>query len=169
MNYLILDTSVFIKLNGTKVSSQVADVLKRHDDAEIFISEMTCFEFVRGCNNLNEIKKAVDLLSIAERLPVDSDMLKYAAYYYNVLSKLTKDDGTKKSCHPKHLSDSDIIIGATAVRLNAKLCTTNGNDFPRPLFTEISADPIGKDGLEKLFVLQADKNLFDKQISKLIK
>ena len=78
-----------------------------------------------------------------------------------------KDHGNKHAISPKHLSDSDVIIGASALRINAMLCTTNGNDFPRPFFNEVSVDPLGKE--EKLYVLQSDKEFYEKQLNILIK
>ena len=168
MKSLVLDTSVFIKLRGSKVGPIVEAVLRRHTDCGFFVCDMTCFEFIRTCPNLAEARGAVELLNDGRnRIPVDKDLLAYSTYYFNVLCKYMKDDRLKNAIYPKHLSDSDVIIGASALRMNAMLCTTNGNDFPRPFFNEVSVDPLGKD--EKLYVLQADRSFYEKQFGKLMK
>lgn len=167
---LLLDTNIFIKLRGSKVGPQVEAILGRHTGARLFISDMTCFEIIRASNDLEDAEHAVQLLcSKAKRVPVDKDMLCYAAYYYNILCKYMKDGGLMKAIYPKHLSDSDTIIGATAIRMHCMICTTNGNDFPRPFFTEVSVDDLGIDQKERLFILQADTPFYDAQFKRLMK
>lgn len=165
MSVLILDTSVFIKLKGTKVGTKVNEVLDRYQGFEIFTSEMSCFEFIRGCNNHREVEKAIALLAMCKRITIDTNILKHATHYFRVLAQYIKDDG-KRAISTNQLSDSDIIIGASALMYDALLFTTDRNDFPAPFFDEISVDAI--DTNQKIYMLKADAELFLNELDKIL-
>jgi predicted nucleic acid-binding protein len=161
MNIIMLDTSVFIKLRSKRAKPVVQGILKRYSHTPIYVSDMTYFEYLRTCQNKSEIHKSLEALGEYGRLEVDTRMISYATYYYNVLVKSKNHDG-KRAIGTHQLSDSDIIIGASAVRAGALMVTTDRNDFPAPFFTEISSEYI--DDREKIFVLQADTLLYDRTL-----
>ena len=168
MNKLILDTSVFIKMRHKKCVNVIESLLNRYTTFEVFVSDMTFFELIRQCNNIVEIQKTREILNQYGRYSVDTDMIAYATYYVNVLSKHKKSDG-KFSIQSKQLSDSDAIIGATAMRGNSFLCTTDSTDFPQPFFSEISSDLLFPESTDKIFIFKPDTSLYDRSLRKFIK
>jgi len=168
MKRIILDTSVFIKMRHKKCASVIESVLGKYTDIEVYVSDMTFFELIRQCNNINEIQKTRELLNQYGRYCVDTDMIAYATYYINVLSKHKKSDG-KFSIQSKQLSDSDAIIGATAMRDGSLLCTTDATDFPPPFFSEVSSDILFAESTDKIFVFKPDIDLYDRSLRKFIK
>ncbi|MDB4978965.1 MAG: hypothetical protein JWM56_1151 [Candidatus Peribacteria bacterium] len=99
-------------------------------------------------------------------LEVNRDLLKASTLYFNALSNSKKSDEDKQSHAMNKFSDADIFIGATAIRYKSLLVTTNGSDFPRPIFDEIKSQVIGT---EKIFILKPDTEYFESWIQKFMK
>jgi len=66
-------------------------------------------------------------------LEVDEYTFRIAAVLYTCYKN---HDSTRDK--NKWNDDGDVVIGANAIRYETAILTANGNDYPRPFFTEIS-------------------------------
>jgi predicted nucleic acid-binding protein len=140
MSILVLDTSVLVKLKGKQATTtSVNSLLSRHGDLVAYISEMTFFEFLKCTPHKKDLLKSKEILQNYKQILIDTPLIKYTTGYFIVLMNY-KDQELKRVVDPNQLSDSDSLIGATAMRSNALICTTNRNDFPHPFFDEIDSE-----------------------------
>lgn len=166
MSILILDTSVLVKLKGKQnTTTSVNTLLSRHDELVAYISEMTFFEFLKCTPHKKDLQKSKEILSKYEKILIDTPLIKYATGYFIALMNY-KDQEKKRVIDPNQLSDSDTFIGASAMRSNAYLCTTNRNDFPHPFFDEIDSEQLGSTS-EKIYILKSNNPLYDKHSKKI--
>lgn len=158
----LLDTCVIVKLRGKKVREAVEKVLKTVlAKTNLYISEMSCYEFLRTAKNYEDYLAKHSFMTKWPHIKVDHDVLKIATLYYNLLSQFKKSGEKEQAIAMSRFSDADIIVGATAIQYDSYIVTTNGSDYPRPIFDEIR---VMKLGAEKLYILKPDTRFFSNWI-----
>ena len=168
MSHIIIDTSILIAIRNNNGKKIINTILEKYDDHTPWISYMTRFEYLRTCQSIKQIHEHIKEIEKFNPLSVDDDLIKWATGYYSVLSKHKRKDGAK-AISARQLSDSDTIIGASAMLTGSKLITLDRNDFPAPFFTEIEeAMKLSPKSNQKVFVLQADTPFYDQEYAKLM-
>ena len=165
MNFILLDTSVLIKMKGIPQTCEaVNSLLDRHTSSTIFVPHIVYYELLRQCSDKNDYSKSKKVLSQYKKFVLTVKIIEFATYYYNVLINFKQQNG--QMCISKtQLSDIDIFMGASAMISNAMVCTTNRADFPSPFFDE--SDKQALPGTEKIYLLQADKPLLCQELEKI--
>lgn len=168
MKSVLLDTSILVLLNTKKNSDKVAAFIKEHlIDSELYASEITCYEYYRSAQNRKNLLNKIKLLdSICKcRFSLDEGVIRDATFYWNALYQLKKTSEIKiQAYHMSQFSDADILIGATALKFNTMVCTTNRKDYPSPIFDEIIVEPLPNG--DKIYVLQPDVEYYKKHLKK---
>lgn len=165
MGTAILDTSILIKLRGNKLNTAVANIIAtRLKGYELYVSEISCYEFLRSAQNKNDLDEKHKFLGQWPRLSVGTSLLKLATYYYNFILNMKNTSTGYQALNIRQISDCDIFIGATAIQFDAHICTTDGNDFPRPMFEELYVGKLPNN--EKFYILKPDVSLFMSETEK---
>lgn len=167
MSVLILDTSALVKIKSLKnASNQISVLLTKSKASSFFISEISHYELLRGCDSQKNFEQSQKIISAYRQIKTDTDVILFATNYYNVIMKFLSGEEKKKIAFPNQLSDCDVFIGATAMSFNAFLCTTDRNDFPSPFFDEHLSTKL--DSGDKAYILKPDVNLYDSELKKLM-
>lgn len=125
--YIILDTNIIEYFSNKDLGKKITSDLQKSvsDGYEIVISKFTFFESLDGANIKTEVAR-LDVLNNFPKFCITKNILIKAAH----LSCLYKKEGCS-------ISIGDKIIGATAWIRNAIVYTADGNDYPRPYFSEL--------------------------------
>lgn len=162
---LILDTNVIHNAVSKRLQAQTVELLNiiTKDYPKLTISEYTVFEIYRGLGK-EKIPKVRELVNGFDALGVDSSIIKIAAALYSCYQNYP-------STKSKKYEDGDVIIGATSLRYNTPILTANGNDFPRPFFTEVSSHKLKRAGRADIVVqiLQPDIKVFNDTVKDCLK
>jgi len=126
--YVIVDTCIIQHLGNAELAEKIFDDLRNVSKLgyDLAISDFTYFELLDGASAKIE-EERIDALSGFSRYFVSKKILITAAH----LGCLFKYDKVSSDI-------GDKIIGATTLLYNAIVYTTNGRDFPRPFFKELS-------------------------------
>jgi len=132
---LIVDTNILQYAAREEYANGAARLFQTLLDRklEAYISGYTAFEVYRGIasKKIPVTRAIVDQFTAA--LP---DILTY-----KVAAILTTCYNTHEATksYASRISDGDVVIAASAIRDQAGVLTANGNDFPRPFFTEVES------------------------------
>jgi len=138
--YIVLDTNIIQYCSnkdlGKKITLDLQSLVS--NGYEIAISKFTLFESLDGANIQTEIAR-LGVINNFSKFCITKNILIKAAH----LSCLYKKENLN------NISIGDKIIGATAWLRNSMIYTADGNDYPRPYFSEIE---------RKEFVFMNNKN-----------
>ena len=132
LRYILLDTNIFEHLGNTDLYPQIINILK---DAVskgygLALSQFSILELLDTATVTNETR-AMNAISGIKQFKVNQGVLIASGH----MGCLYNEDGLSNNKQPEK---GDKIIAATAIIRNALIFTTNGRDFPRPFFREIS-------------------------------
>jgi predicted nucleic acid-binding protein len=157
---VILDTNILHYGVSRDLSDEIANLLPKvkAQGFDLVISSFSKFEVYRG---LNKVKIPVTraLVDTITPLDVDGDTFRIAAVLFSCYHYHEATKGKNK-----YDDDGDIIIGSTAIRYNAAILTANGNDFPRPFFSELDEFIIKRASNNaeiKVYLLRPDIQIFN--------
>lgn len=130
LRYILLDSDIFNHLGNSELYPQIIYLLR---DAitkgyGLSMSIFTLLELIDTASVENEVKAMSATYGI-KRFKINQTVLIAAGH----LGCMYKDDGVIKE--PEK---GDKIIAATAILKGAVIFTTNGRDYPRPFFKELS-------------------------------
>lgn len=128
--YILLDSDIFNHLGNADLFPQIIYLLR---DAlakgyGISMSLYTLLELIDTASIENEVKAVIATQGV-KRFKINQTILITAGH----LGCMYKEDNVTKEP-----DKGDKIIAATAVLNNSVIFTTNGRDYPRPFFREIS-------------------------------
>ncbi|MBI2580885.1 PIN domain-containing protein [Candidatus Woesearchaeota archaeon] len=115
---LVIDTDLFIdNLRDFKKSTEWFDAVVKSDKFELYYSALTEAEILAGkaCEDKENEDKAIAFLSIGKKVLVTNELARRGGALRRVYG----------------LSIVDAIIAATALQVNAVLCTRNISDYAR--------------------------------------
>lgn len=164
--YLILDTNI-LQLIGSKpterslkVVDYIVEIAKQ--GYERAISDITAYEALQRCSKTKE-KEVLKQMDVFTQLEVSKKVLVTTAW----LADLYRGEKVPDS----QISDCDKIIASTAILTGSFILTANGNDFPRPFFSEkekrlIQYRDKARDLLNVIYLLEPDLDVFNNRILK---
>lgn len=132
LRYILLDTNIFEHLGNPDLAPQIIAILKDSvsQGYGLALSQYSLFELLDTASVENEIK-AMSAVQGLKQFKVLQGTLIVAGH----LGCLYKEDGLDNNKQPER---GDKIIAGTSIINNAVIFTTNGRDFPRPFFKEVS-------------------------------
>lgn len=150
INKVILDTNILHDGVSKAYSDGIADLLPKIESRGLglALSSFSLFEVYRGLNKdkIPVTRRLVDTIA-----PLEADVATfriaaalYSCYHHHPATKNTT----------KYDDDGDLVIAATAFRYNAALLSANGNDFPRPFFSELESYTITRRSDKAELVIQ---------------
>jgi len=130
--YILLDTNIFEHLGNTELRSQITNLL---NDAltkgyGISMSQYSFLELLDTATVENEVRALSETKGL-KQFKVTQGVLIASGH----LGCLYKEDGLDNNKQPER---GDKIIAGTSMVHNTLIFTTNGRDFPRPFFNEVS-------------------------------
>lgn len=130
LRYILLDSDIFNHLGNSDLYPQIIYLLR--DALEkgygLSMSIFTLLELIDTASVENEVK-AMAAIQGVKRFKINQSILLTAGH----LGCMYKEDGVTKE--PEK---GDKIIAATSLLNNTVIFTTNGRDYPRPFFKELS-------------------------------
>lgn len=164
--YLILDTNI-LQLAGSKPierSSQVIDYIVEiaKQDYERAISDITAYEALQRCSKAKE-KEVLKQMNLFTQLEVSKKVLVTTAW--------SADLYRGEKIPDSQISDCDKIIASTAILTGSLILTADGNDFPRPFFSEkekrlVQYKDKSRDLLNVIYLLEPDLDVFKNRLLK---
>jgi predicted nucleic acid-binding protein len=135
---VILDTNILDYGTKKDLSADVAKLLEDlvSEGYKLTISAYELFEAYRGLNR-DRIPSMNKLVAPFTPLEVDANTFRIAAALYTCYKSHSATRDSKHNDKPRNADDGDIVIAATSLHYNALVLTANGNDFPRPFFSEV--------------------------------
>ncbi|MDR2388198.1 MAG: type II toxin-antitoxin system VapC family toxin [Tannerellaceae bacterium] len=112
---ILCDTNILIE--AYRNNPQIADRIKRIDNARLAVSDITCIELFYGAKNKHELRIIGNDLKSWNVLPIQSEMSAIAV------------ELVKTYCLSHKLSLGDALIAATAICLHIELYMLNVKDF----------------------------------------
>lgn len=134
---VLLDTNTIQHALGKATGPQLSPLLQELTNdfnATLAISDIVIYESLKSKafkqKHVEEVTSFMD--DKLTRYLVDHEVLISAAQLYDLYAANKEVKMSRDS-----FSIEDIIIAATAYKLNAYILTSDCNDFPRPYFTEV--------------------------------
>jgi tRNA(fMet)-specific endonuclease VapC len=112
---MIVDTSLLIEFFRNKNKKDT--FLYRISNRDLFVSAITCYEFIRGFNRQNE-QSGITIMNQFEILDFNKPCAEEASQIYQYLKK-----------ENRLIDMADLLIGATALAYQLPLATLNIKDF----------------------------------------
>ncbi len=160
---ILLDTGAVMKSENKKNQPIIATFLSKFSDHKINVSYVTRLEYFRGKNTKHQLETSLDRINQFNPIDVDKGTMQLASCYMYLLSNYLSENNEPLSILGG-ISVPDMIIGATALHLSAKVCTTNQSDFPTPFFHEMDCCTLA-DGTH-LYMLRSDTASYDRMYKK---
>lgn len=132
LRYILLDTNIFEHLGNPDLYPQIISILKDSvsQGYGLALSQYSIFELLDTASVENEIK-AMNAVQGLKQFKVLQSVLIASGH----LGCLYNEDGLENNKQPER---GDKVIGGTSLINNTVIFTTNGRDFPRPFFKELS-------------------------------
>ncbi len=164
MDRILIDTNVIDYATKKQGSVGVQELLQqlKVNNIQPAVSAYSTFEAYRGLDP-TKVSTMREVISKLNPLEVDLKSFKIAALLYTCYQR---NSATKQ--YLDRYKDGDLVLAASAIRYNLPILTANGNDFPRPYFTEMDSAVITVDRKKRPVVIQTlkpDINYFNDQIA----
>lgn len=130
--YILLDTNIFEHLGNSDLYPQIISILQDSisQGYGLSLSQYSIFELLDTASIENEIR-AMNAIGGLKQFKISQSILIASGH----LGCLYNEDGLENNKQPER---GDKIIAGTSLINNTLIFTTNGRDFPRPFFKEIS-------------------------------